>query len=86
MRTTIITTILFLSVFAISSSAQTTDDSKNQPSKGENFMNHQRINLQNTFELAGVSHRDVFFDSNGVTLKGTLYIPQGSTLISLDWM
>ena len=79
-RTTIITTIMILSVFVMSSLAQTSNDSLNQPSKGEISMNKQRINLQNTPELAGVSRRDVTFDSNGVVLRGTLYTPQGSTL------
>ena len=34
-----------------------------------------RINLQNTPEIQGVVHRQVSFDSNGVTLQGVLYLP-----------
>ena len=36
------------------------------------------INLQNTPEQAGVISEPVSFDSNGVTLKGTLYKPEGT--------
>lgn len=36
-----------------------------------------RITLQNTPELEGVVHRQVSFDSNGVNLKGVLYMPDG---------
>ena len=35
-----------------------------------------RINLQNTPEIQGVVHRQVSFDSNGVTLQGVLYLPE----------
>lgn len=35
-----------------------------------------RINLQNTPEIKGVVHRQVSFDSNGVTLQGVLYVPE----------
>ena len=35
-----------------------------------------RINLQNTPEIKGVVHREVSFDSNGVTLQGLLYLPE----------
>jgi len=34
------------------------------------------INLQNTPTKAGVTSEAVSFDSNGVTLKGTLYKPE----------
>lgn len=37
------------------------------------------INLQNTPAKAGVTSEAVSFDSNGVTLKGTLYKPEGAT-------
>lgn len=37
------------------------------------------INLQNTAELKGVSSETVSFDSNGATLKGVLYKPEGAT-------
>ncbi len=36
------------------------------------------LNLQNTPEIAGVVSEAVSFDSNGVTLKGTLYKPEGA--------
>lgn len=36
------------------------------------------INLQNTPAKAGVTSEAVSFDSNGVTLKGTLYTPEGA--------
>ena len=35
-------------------------------------------NLQNTPTKAGVTSENVSFDSNGVTLKGTLYKPEGA--------
>ena len=35
-----------------------------------------RINLQNTPEIDGVSHREISFDSNGTTLRGVLYLPE----------
>ena len=35
-----------------------------------------RVTLQNTPELRGVVHRQVSFDSNGVTLRGILYVPE----------
>lgn len=35
-----------------------------------------RINLQNTPEIKGVTHRQVSFNSNGVTLQGMLYLPE----------
>ena len=37
------------------------------------------INLQNTPEKTGVASATVSFDSNGVTLKGTLYKPEGAS-------
>ncbi|WP_170328493.1 alpha/beta hydrolase [Ruegeria arenilitoris] len=37
------------------------------------------VNLQNTPEKAGVSSESVTFESNGNTLKGTLYKPEGAT-------
>lgn len=39
----------------------------------------QRINLQNTPQLDGVTQRDVTFNSNGVELKGTLFTPANAT-------
>ena len=73
--------IVFLTLlFVTAASAETSDNAKPVEIKGSATMHINRINLQNTPELAGVSHRDVTFDSNGVTLKGTLYTPIGSTL------
>ncbi len=80
MRTLLVTTILIVSLFAIPSLALSSDDDQSQATKGAMSMSNQRINLQNTPELLGISHRAVSFDSNGVTLKGTLYTPLGSTL------
>lgn len=42
-------------------------------------MTETRITLQSTPARAGVAHRPVHFDSHGVTLKGTLYTPEGGT-------
>ncbi|MCA0907722.1 alpha/beta hydrolase [Ruegeria marisrubri] len=39
-----------------------------------------RINLQNTPTRKGVTERTVSFDSDGVTLKGTLYSPEAVTV------
>ena len=39
-------------------------------------MAHRRLNLQNTPEIPGVAAHPVSFDSNGVTLKGTLFLPR----------
>ena len=73
--------IVFVALFLVTSaSAETSENAKPVETKGSATMHINRINLQNTPELAGVSHRDVTFDSNGVTLKGTLYTPQGTTL------
>lgn len=37
---------------------------------------NNRINLQNTPEIEGVVQRRVSFDSNGITLRGVLYLPE----------
>ena len=37
------------------------------------------INLQNTPALKGVSSEPVSFESNGATLRGILYKPEGAT-------
>ncbi len=39
-------------------------------------MKNTRINLQNSPELDGVTSRKVYFDSDGVTLRGVLYLPE----------
>ena len=39
-------------------------------------MSSTRINLQNTPKIHGVIHRQVTFDSNGITLHGVLYQPE----------
>ena len=39
-------------------------------------MNEKRINLQNTPAPPGVSSRGVAFDRDGVSLQGTLYLPE----------
>jgi hypothetical protein len=43
--------VLFLSLFALSSLAQSSDEDQNQSNKGGIPMTHKRINLQNTPEM-----------------------------------
>lgn len=70
-------TIVFISLLLVTSAWAGTEEA---PTNGGKAMAYQRINLQNTPSISGVTSRDLSFDSNGVTLKGTLYTPTGASL------
>ncbi len=66
--------ILFVTLhFVTATSAETSENAKPVET-----MHINRINLQNTPSLLGVTSRDLSFDSNGIRLKGTLYTPTGA--------
>ncbi len=71
--------IVFVALlFITAASADTLEKSKADETKGGATMHINRINLQNTPSLPGVTSRDLYFDSNGVRLKGILYTPTGA--------
>jgi hypothetical protein len=65
-------------VFITAASAETSENAKPVETKAGASMHFNRINLQNTPSVPGVTSRDLSFDSNGIKLKGTLYTPTGA--------
>ena len=70
----VFTTLLFVAA----ASAEGSENAEPIETKGGATMYINRINLQNTPSITGVTSRDLSFDSNGVRLKGTLYTPTGA--------
>ena len=65
-------------LFITSASAEISENAKPVEIKGGTIMHYNRINLQNTPSIPGVTNRDLSFDSNGIRLEGTLYTPTGA--------